>query len=158
MREFFFVLAIIFGIEGSWTEIDGGTKYGITAATLSRANRLQIVQTLDISNLTKRDATIIYYRMFWIPSGAYKFPYPLNLVIFDGAVHLGPSRAKSILRAAVRDSSSLQVRVIACRYVYERYRRLTTLKNYSKNRNGWRRRLQIIYNYVNDTKPRKFCF
>ena len=158
MREFLWALAIIFNIEGGWTEIDGGTNYGITAATLASANRLQIVQTRDIRKLTRREAAIIYHRMYWLESEAHKYPYPLNLVIFDGAVHTGPGRAKSILHAAIRDAPSLNTRQIARQYVRERYRRLQTLGNYPKYRRGWRRRMQIIMTRVNDTRPRNLQY
>ena len=147
-------LAIIFQIEGGWTEIDGGTNYGIRAATLARANNLKIVETQDIRKLTRNEAAAIYYKMFWLESGSYKYPYPLNLVMFDAAVHMGPGEAKRLLRVAVQGTSSTKVRPIAQRYVVERYKKLRTLKNYPKYRRGWQKRMRIIMNHViNGRKP-----
>ena len=156
MKEFFWAVAIIFQIEGGWTEMDGGTNYGITAATLAGANRLQIVQTQNIRKLTRSEAARIYYKMFWLESGANKYPYPLNLVVFDAAVHMGPAEAKKLLRIAVRNSSSLKVRQIARQYVYERYKKLQTLKKYPKYKKGWGRRMRTISRYVNTTRNVRF--
>ena len=156
MKEFFWALAIILQIEGGWTEMDGGTNYGITAATLTGANRLQIVRTQDIRKLTKSEAAKIYYKMFWLESGANKYPYPLNLVVFDAAVHMGPAEAKRLLRIAVHNSSSLNARHIARQYVHERYKKLQTLKNYPKYKKGWNRRMRTIANCVSTARNIRF--
>jgi lysozyme family protein len=148
MKEFFWALAIIFQIEGGWSEMDGGTNYGITAATLAGANRLQIVRTQDVRNLTRNEAARIYYKMYWLESGANNYPYPLNLVVFDAAVHMGPAEAKRLLHAAIQESPSLRVRHVAMQYVHERYKKLQTLKNFSKYKKGWERRMRIIASYV----------
>ena len=144
IREFLWVLAIMFQIEGGWTEIDGGTNYGIRAATLDRANNLQIVQTQDIRKLTKSEATVIYYKMFWLESGAYKYPFPLNLVVFDAAVHAGPEEAKRLLRVVMQKTPSNKAHLIAQQYLVERYKKLRTLNNYTTYRRGWQRRIRII--------------
>ena len=156
MNEFLWALAIIFHLEGGWTEIDGGTNFGITAATLANANRQQIVLTRDIRNITRREAAVIYYHMFWRESRAYRYPYPLNLVMFDAAVHTGPGRARNIMDTARRNSPpNASPRQVAREFVRERYRRLTKLRNYQTFGRGWRRRMQIIMAHVNDTRPRR---
>jgi len=149
MREFLWALAIIFQIEGGWTEIDGGTNYGITAATLKQANERGIVWTQNIRHISKQEAAVIYYKMYWQPSRAGGYPYPLNLVIFDAAIHTSPLKAKELLHTAIRNTSSLTPRGIARQYVVERYRHLRTLKKFPKYKKGWRRRMQIIMNHVN---------
>jgi lysozyme family protein len=148
MKEFFLVLSIIFQLEGGWTEIDGGTNYGIKASTLARANDLKIVQTQDIKKLTRREAAVIYYKLYWIPSGAYKYSYPLNLVMLDAAVHMGAGEAGKILRVAMQNASSKSVRQVSTQYVLERYQRLRSLKQFSKYKTGWRRRMRIVARYV----------
>jgi len=161
MREFFYVLAIIFHVEGGWTEIDGGTRYGITAATLRSANQLQIARERDIRRLTRQEAVAIYYRMFWLESGAHNLPYPLNLVLFDAAVHMGPQRARRVLRSVARNSAEngiKDMREIARLFVHERYQRLQASSRYQDFGAGWRRRLQVIYNHVNDDREREFHF
>jgi lysozyme family protein len=154
MNEFLWALAIIFQIEGGWTEIDGGTNYGITAATLKRANERGIVWTQNIRHISRREAAVIYYKMYWQPSRAGRYPHPLNLVIFDAAVHASPRKAKELLHTAIRNTSSLTPQGIARQYVIERYKHLQTLKTFSMYRKGWRRRMQIIMNHVNSRQRR----
>jgi lysozyme family protein len=155
MKAFFWALSIIFRLEGGWTDLDGGTNYGITASTLTHANALKIVRTEDIKKLTRREAAAIYYRMYWLESKADKYSYPLNLAIFDAAVHMGPGEAKKILRAAVRKSSSASPKRVATQYVLERYKRLRSLSNFRKYKRGWRRRVRIIAGYVTASGNKK---
>jgi lysozyme family protein len=156
MKEFLWALAIIFQIEGGWSEMDGGTNYGITAATLTMANRLQIVHTQNIRELTKTEAAKIYYMMYWQESGANKYPYPLNLVVFDASVHMGPGEAKRLLRISVQNSPSLRVRDISRQYIHERYKKLQTLKRFPKYRRSWERRMQTIARYANTARNTRF--
>jgi lysozyme family protein len=148
MKAFFLVLSIIFRIEGGWTDIDGGTNYGIRAATLARANALKITRAQDIRKLTRREAAAIYYKMFWLPSGANKYSYPLNLVIFDAAVHMGPEKAKKLLAAAQRKTSSSSPRLVATQFLLERHKQLRSLSKYPKYKRGWQKRMRIIGGYV----------
>jgi lysozyme family protein len=152
MKAFFLALSIIFQIEGGWTGIDGGTNYGIKASTLARANTLKIVQTKSIRKLTRREAALIYYRMYWLVSGANKYPYPVDLVMFDAAVHMGPAEAKKILQTTMKkcssSSSSSSARQVATQYVIERYKRLRALSRFPKYKRGWRKRMQIIAGHV----------
>lgn len=157
MSEFLWALAIIFQIEGGWTEIDGGTNYGITAATLKRANERGIVWTQNIRHISRREAAVIYYKMYWQPSRAGRYPYPLNLVIFDAAVHASPRKSRELLHAAIRNASSLTPQGIARQYVIERYRHLQTLRNFPTYRKGWLRRMQIIMSHVNGRQRRTSC-
>jgi lysozyme family protein len=155
MTEFLLVLSIIFQIEGGWTEIDGGTNYGIRAATLARANDLKIVRARNIRQLTRREAAVIYYRMYWLESGAYKYSYPINLVMFDAAVHMGPGEAKEIMRTVKKKYSSLPPRRMATQFVLERYKQLRGLSNFSRYKRGWQKRIYIIARYVHASEKRR---
>jgi lysozyme family protein len=152
MKKFFLVLSIILRLEGGWTDLDGGTNYGIKAATLASANALRIVQTRDIRKLSRREAALIYYRMYWLKSGAHLYAYPLDLVIFDAAVHMGPGEAKKLLRTATQKSASKSARQVATQFVLERYKRLRSLQKFPKYKRGWRRRMRIIARYVTTSK------
>jgi lysozyme family protein len=155
MRAFFFVLTIIFRLEGGWYDGDGGTKYGITAATLASANQLGIVRTQNIRKLSRREATRIYYDLYWLKSGAYRYPYPLNLVIFDAAVHSGPEKAKNLLKTVMKKTRSTNPKQIARQYVSERYMHLRSLPRFRKHKIGWRRRMNIILGYVNRARSKR---
>ncbi|GHV37634.1 hypothetical protein FACS1894187_14870 [Synergistales bacterium] len=156
MAKFLWVLAIIFNIEGGWYAGDGGTLYGITTGTLRNARSQGIVKTQNIRDLTRRDAAWIYYELFWKTSGAYRYAYPLDLVIFDAAVHAGPEKAKALLITARKNARDNGTKTIARQYVLERYKHLHELKRFNKFKWGWRRRLGIILRRVNEEDKRKF--
>jgi lysozyme family protein len=155
MRAFMWALMIIFRLEGGWYDGDGGTNYGITAATLKTANRLKIVRTRNIRNLTRREAAWIYYEMYWLKSGAYKWAYPLDLVVFDAAVHAGPEKARDLLKKALAKTRSRNPQQIARQYVLERYRHLRLLPRFRKYGIGWRKRMHIILGYVDRARRKE---
>ena len=62
----------------------GETNYGISKKSYP---------SLDILHLSKADAVAIYYRDYWLPSGADSLPFPLAAEVFDCAVNQGMSRA-----------------------------------------------------------------
>lgn len=68
-----------------------GTKYGISAASYP---------TLNIKNLTLQDAKDIYWRDYYVPSGASLCPPGVELVVFDAAVNTGNARARRWLQMA----------------------------------------------------------
>jgi lysozyme family protein len=155
LKAFFWALAIIFRLEGGWYDGDGGTNYGITAATLRTANRLGIVRQQAIRKLTKREAAWIYYELYWLKSGAYKHAYPLDLVVFDAAVHLGPEKAKSLLKTVREKTRSKDPKQISRQYVLERYKHLRLLPRFRKYGIGWRKRMHIILGYVERAEQRE---
>lgn len=56
---------------------------------------------LDIKNLTKAQAVHIYFENYWAPFGIDQLPAPLQLMVFDTAVNMGPQRAVGFLQAVV---------------------------------------------------------
>lgn len=77
--------------HGNWTggrkgkgELKG-TNFGISAASYPH---------LDIANLTIEQADEIYYRDYWLASGADKLPWPYCLLAFDTAVLHGVAASK----------------------------------------------------------------
>lgn len=67
-----------------------GTKYGISAASWGGE--------YDIPNLTIEQAATIYYKHYWLASGADKLSWPLSLLVFDTAVLHGVSTAVAWLQ------------------------------------------------------------
>jgi hypothetical protein len=78
--------------HGNWTGgkqgvgVLKGTKYGISAASYPG---------LDIENLTMQQADDIYYRDYWVPSGASDMSWPACLLVFDTAVLHGVGTVRS---------------------------------------------------------------
>lgn len=133
------VAAHIFAVEGGFQRHpddpgnyrpDGtlvGTMYGISARSYP---------TVDIPNLTKDEASRIYARDFWTPSGAAAAyaagRYGLALATFDAAVHSGVSRAKTWL-AEAQDDYRLAIAA--------RLRFMTNLDTWPTFGRGWARRI-----------------
>jgi hypothetical protein len=70
-------------------DLGGETKWGISK---------KYHPTLDIENLTPEEAAEIYYKEYWVPSGACDLGTPLNTLVFDTAVLCGVSRAADWLK------------------------------------------------------------
>lgn len=69
-----------------------GTKYGISAASYP---------TLDIKNLTREGAVVIYKREYWQKYRIDELPDRIRLHFFDVCVNSGYSRAVKILQRAL---------------------------------------------------------
>lgn len=67
----------------------GETKWGIS----KRAH-----PQVDIANLTREKASMIYYNEYWTPSHCQLHPWPWDLIVFDTAVNMGPSRANILFQ------------------------------------------------------------
>ena len=84
----------IIAVEGSRytdhpSDRGGPTKYGITLITLERYRR-KPQKPIDVRNLTRRDATKIYYDLYWVPLRLNEIKDDMEaLVIFDFGVHCG---------------------------------------------------------------------
>src|ERR1700730_9450077 len=70
----------------------GQTKYGIDKAAHP---------DVDIRNLTEEGAKEIYYRDYYLASGADRFPDGIAEIVFDISVNNGKGRAIKILQEAV---------------------------------------------------------
>lgn len=79
---------------GNWTGCQPGvgelkgTNFGISACSYPE---------LDIKNLSMTQADEIYYKDYWLASGADKLPWPYCLVVFDTAVLHGVGAAREWL-------------------------------------------------------------
>lgn len=79
--------------EGEETSDTGGlTKYGISQKSFP---------TLDIQNLTIKDAELLYYKHYWLKGKCDKLSWPLSGILFDSAVNIGIQGATKILQKAV---------------------------------------------------------
>lgn len=76
----------------------GRTNRGITQLTYNAWRQANDLPIADVWESTLAEASNIYGRRFWEPSGADKEAWPLNLALMDFAVHSGPTRAKQKLQ------------------------------------------------------------
>lgn len=74
------------------TDLGGETNYGITK---------RFYKHLDIKNLTKKEASEIYYNDYWLKAKCDQLPEDLRLIHFDTAVNMGITRANKFLQEAI---------------------------------------------------------
>jgi lysozyme family protein len=77
----------------------GATNMGITLKTLSSWRGAPVSEE-DVENLTRDEASDIYYRMYWLDPGLYTLDRGVLVedMLFDAAVHHGPRTAISMLQ------------------------------------------------------------
>jgi hypothetical protein len=107
----------------------GETKWGISK---------RAYPNLDIYNLTPEMAATIYYRDYFVPSGAVDVGLPDCIVVFDTAVNVGVGRCKSLMQ----EGDLLEARRT---YYLNLVEKKPALKKYLK---GWLNRLNDLKKYV----------
>jgi lysozyme family protein len=133
MKEFERAVNFTLKMEGGLSEDKddpgGTTKYGISK---------RAYPNLNIKDLSLEGAKAIYYKDYWLKSHCDEFQFPMNIVIFDAAVHHGVSRAKELLKNTKTWEE----------YLLKRIGFMTTCKNATKYMKGWSRRVVALYEYI----------
>lgn len=118
----------------------GETKYGISKRSYP---------DIDIKNLTKDRAKILYRQDYWEALNCHKTPWPINIVLFDFGVNLGVSRAKKYYKTTpIADTvSAFALNLIKVREDY--YNRLAERRvKFKKYLKGWLNRTQALRVYI----------
>lgn len=127
----------------------GETNYGISK---------RAYPDLDIANLSKHDAAVIYKEDYWDRVCGDDLPYPLALLTFDAAVNSGVKRASKWLQYPVNASpidgvvGPLTVESAHVAYgksphsvvvqtAHQRQQFVRSLLTYKSFGNGWERRI-----------------
>lgn len=114
--KFMKCMKIVFENEGGYVNNpnDSGkeTNMGITAATLKDANKYGITKIKDVKKLTRSVCEDIYFAMYWCTSKCDDFEEPLDLMVFDTAVHSGPSQAIKFLQQSINKILNGRVLVV----------------------------------------------
>jgi len=111
----------------------GETKWGISKRAYPQE---------DIKNLSPERAASLYWRDYWVASGASNLPLPLAIAVFDTAVNCGVGRAKSFLQEAPEVGGYLERR---------KYHYLNLVEKNPKMKkflNGWLNRLNDLKKYL----------
>lgn len=94
--DFLRVIPLLLELEGGYvndpSDPGGETKYGISR---------RAYPSLDIANLTKDQASQIYYTDYWLKGQCQAIPFPLNCYHFDTGVNQGITQAAHILQRTV---------------------------------------------------------
>ena len=80
----------------------GPSNMGITQRTLA-AFRGRPVTADAVRTLSRAEAVTIYRQRYWSTTGVDRLPEPLQPVVFDSAVNLGPGTAVRLLQQALGD-------------------------------------------------------
>jgi lysozyme family protein len=129
-RALTFVLQREGGYVNNPADPGGETNMGI-----SKRNH----PTLDIKNLTVAQASDIYEREYWQAAGCDQLPWPASLVVFDTAVNMGVSTARSLWAAAGGVDGMLWARL-------DRYRQIVQNRAASAPfLPGWIRRMVLLH-------------
>lgn len=142
----------ILSLEGGYS-FDSNDPGGETNHGISK----RAYPNLDIKNLTKPEATQIYYQDYWEPLKPSLVPPRLRLCLFDCAVNQGLDRAIKIFQGAVgvtqdgvigpvtlaaaRSHGELEALSSMLQLRLAHYIKLPHWGNYSK---GWAKRLLLI--------------
>lgn len=96
-----FVLSAEGGLSDDPADRGGRTNLGITEGTLARARRDGITETERVDSLTRDVAAAIYRAYYWNACRCKDLPKPLDLAVFDAAVHMGTSAASRQIQRAL---------------------------------------------------------
>jgi len=96
-------LKAVFGSEGGYSnnpkDKGGATNMGITQGTYNSWNLAHFKATKPVIQITKQEATDIYYNWYWKTLNLDKATnYNMALVLFDTGVQFGVGTAGNILR------------------------------------------------------------
>ncbi|WP_439891617.1 glycoside hydrolase family 108 protein [Ralstonia sp. 25C] len=145
--------AVVVGIEGNYSnpdpEVDPGgeTNFGISHRAYPE---------LDIKSLTLADAKAIYAKDYWREVCCDQMPWPLALLVFDGAVNQGQPATKRTLQQAlgVAVDGVIGPKTIAACFkvtaeqmaIFMALRALAYMqaKKFDPNKKGWFKRLFLV--------------
>lgn len=100
-------LARVLRYEGGYvdhpSDPGGATNRGITQAAYDRWRSSQNQPLRSVRDCTLDETTAIYWRDYWLPSGAEQKPAPMAAATFDAAVHSGISNALKFEAGAAGD-------------------------------------------------------
>lgn len=147
-EDFNKVLEYLYPQEGGYSnrkaDLGGPTKLGVTQSTYDWYNKKNNIPTQSVKNITKGEATKIYYDYFWKESGASSIDNKgLSLMYFDAAVNHGPYYAKKYYKESEGDYNKfMELRK-------QHYKRMAdNIPDQDKNYNGWINRLNNMDKYI----------
>ncbi|MDP2357153.1 MAG: glycosyl hydrolase 108 family protein [Beijerinckiaceae bacterium] len=159
-EAFLACLAFTLKYEGGYVDHPadpgGATNLGVTRATLAKW-RGRPVTKADVRALSRDEAAQIYNRYYWEPCGGPRLPAGVDALVFDWAVHSGPSRAiralQKVLGVTIDGSAgpALQQAIQKADVTRtirdlcsERRKFLARLKGFAVFGRGWSRRVDAL--------------
>lgn len=125
-----FILKWEGGYSNDPNDPGGETKYGISKRSHPEVN---------ITKLTLDEAKEIYRSKYWVPLGCNDLDSPLDLVVMDTGVNMGPGRAKDFLNNSEDWKEFLILRIKHYMKLKDKYPRFIF---------GWLNRVMDLYTYA----------
>lgn len=129
--------------------------------------------TVDIKNLTKEGAKVIYRADYWSACRCDQLPGPLALMVFDAAVNQGVSRAVRFLQEAlgvkqdgiigpmtIEAAKRSQLKLVMLKFSVRRALHYASLSTFNRYGKGWMSRLfdgyaTALTTYVQEARLQK---
>ncbi|MBP8005363.1 MAG: glycoside hydrolase family 108 protein [Acinetobacter sp.] len=151
--------------EGGWVnnpkDPGGETNWGITIAT-ARANGYQG----PMKSLTRKQASEIYYKAFWLRANCEQYTGAISYQLFDAAVNHGIGNAIRMLQRAVgvvddgkvgpitlAAIKSMTLDDVLVLFIAERLEFFTRLSTFNTFGRGWARRVVGNLRYAAGDTP-----
>lgn len=140
------MLEFVLKSEGGYLSNDCGEacNMGVRQSTYDTYRKNKGLGKKDVKNLTREEASDIYYSMYYIPSGADKIKDSrLALQVFDTAVNMGVGAAKKLLGQSGNDADKFEELRLA------RYESIA--QNDSSKRKflkGWKNRVKNLEDFA----------
>lgn len=143
-------LKFLYEAEGGYTnnknDHGGATNLGITQSEYNEFLKKSKMPMKNVRNITKAEATKIFYDEYWITSGAYKEKDPKKAIaLFDTAVLYGPGTAKRLYKQSDGDLDKF--------FAARKARNYQIVANNSSQKEflkGWNNRNENLKAYVQD--------
>lgn len=141
-------LKFVLDHEGGWSDDPrdpgGATMRGVTLGTYTawrHSKGLSTPTKEELRNISEQEVRDIYYKNYYLRSGADKLPFPLCMAHFDLAVNGGVGRAQEALKASGGDVTAYN----DWREAW--YRRIPNFDIYG---NGWLNRVNDLRKAISD--------
>lgn len=146
-----FVLQREGGYVNDPNDLGGETNKGITYRTYNEYRKTKGLKPQSVKNITDAEVKEIYYNNYYKASGADKISDPvLSSYVFDTAVNMGVSRAKSFLNQSNGDVSKYE------QLRREKYIEFTQARPSQKiYLQGWNNRVNELKNFTQINFPQK---
>lgn len=142
------MLEFVFKAEGGYVANDGGEagNLGVRQSVYDKYRKDKGLAAQDVKSITRDEAKEIYYDMYYKASGADKIADArLAFQVFDTAVNMGVSRAKTLLEQSGGDADKFkQLRL-------ERYESIARNNpNKAKYLDGWKNRVNNLSDFAEE--------
>lgn len=144
-KDFEMALKFVLRWEGFISD-DPNDKGGLTIWGISaRSHKKAVLEMKKLIDKGKKSEAFeickkIYYEVYWLKSDCERMDFPLNIVVFDTAVNMGRSRARTFLK----ESKTWRDFLLRRLYTYSKFKQA---KLYFR---GWANRVLDLWKMIDE--------